>query len=212
MHFKLPNLPYAKSALAPFLNEEQLTLHYEKHHKAYVDQLNELLETDSENQNKSLEEIVLTSTGEIYNNAAQMWNHTFFWHTLAPKGKTGTASNKLQEAITRDFGNLDALKSKFVDAGIKIFGSGWVWLCMNDSGKLSIISTSNAAVPYKEVGAIPLIVADVWEHAYYVDYRNERKKYLEEFWTQINWRFVSENYDSKKVRNLTALHRSEPAP
>lgn len=209
--FILPPLPYAKDALKPFLNEEQLSLHYEKHHKNYVDTLNKLLETDKEQKGKTLEEVILTSTGAVFNNAAQMWNHTFFWMNMAPAGQGDKPTDALSEAITRDFGNLDALKTKFVDAGVKTFGSGWIWLCTNDSGKLSLISTSNAAVPYKEVGAIPLLVADVWEHAYYVDYRNERKKYLENFWNNINWQFVSENFQSKKVRSLNSLH-TEPNP
>lgn len=207
--FILPPLPYAKTALAPFLNEEQLSLHHEKHHQSYVDNLNKLIETDPEQKGKPLEEIILTATGSVFNNAAQIWNHTFYWQSMTPTSQSGKPAAALDEAIKRDFGNMDALKAKFVDAGVKTFGSGWVWLCTTDSGKLSIVSTSNAAVPYKEVGAIPLLVADVWEHAYYVDYRNQRQKYLEAFWQQINWKFVSENYDSKRVRNLSRLHRPE---
>lgn len=210
--FILPPLPYAKTALAPLLNEEQLSLHYEKHHKSYVDNLNKLIEADTNNEfkGKSLEEIVLTATGEAFNNSAQIWNHTFYWLGLTPKDQGTTPSPELSEAIKRDFGNADALKSKFVDAGVKTFGSGWVWLCV-ESGKLTIVSTSNAAVPFKDVNAIPLLVADVWEHAYYVDYRNDRKNYLETLWSQINWKFVSENFAAKKVRNLTSLHRSDSA-
>lgn len=201
--FKLPQLPYAKTALAPFLNEEQMSFHYEKHHKAYIDNLNKFIETDSSLKGKSLEEIVLSSTGGIFNNAAQIWNHTFYWFNIAPQGQGSHPSAALAEAIQRDFNSLDELKAKFVDGGMKTFGSGWIWLCSDAAGKLSLVSTSNAAVPFTNNGPTPLLVADVWEHAYYVDYRNARQKYLETFWNHINWAFVSENYASKKVRDLT---------
>jgi Superoxide dismutase len=201
--FKLPELPYAKTALSPFLNEEQMTYHYDKHHKAYIDNLNKFMETDASLKGKSLEEITLTSTGGIFNNAAQAWNHTFFWFGMAPSGQTGKPSDKLAAAITRDFGSMDELKAKFVDGGVKTFGSGWIWLCADNSGKLSLVSTSNAQVPFTNNGPTPLLVADVWEHAYYVDYRNLRAKYLETFWSHVNWAFVSENFDSMKVRDLT---------
>lgn len=201
--FKLPTLPYSKTALSPFLNEEQMTFHYDKHHKAYIDNLNKFLETESSLKGKTLEEIVLTSSGGIFNNAAQIWNHTFYWFNIAPVGKGGAPSSALAEAIKRDFGSLDELKAKFIDGGIKTFGSGWIWLCTDASGKLSLVSTSNAGVPFTGNGPVPLMTADVWEHAYYVDYRNLRAKYLETFWNHINWTFVSENFESKKVRDLT---------
>jgi Fe-Mn family superoxide dismutase len=201
--FKLPQLPYLKTELAPLFNEEQMTFHYEKHHKAYIDNLNKFAETDTSLNEKSLEEITLTSTGGVFNNAAQSWNHTFFWFGITPAGKGGQPSQDLMAAITRDFGTMDELKAKFVDGGMKTFGSGWIWLCTDATGKLSLVSTSNAAVPFTGNGPTPLLVADVWEHAYYVDYRNLRMKYLETFWSQINWNFVSENFASKKVRNLT---------
>lgn len=201
--FKLPQLPYAKTALAPFLNEEQMTFHYDKHHKAYVDNLNKFIETDPSLKGKSLEEIILSSTGGIFNNAAQIWNHTFYWFNISSAGAGGQPSAALADAIKKDFGSLDELKAKFVDGGMKTFGSGWIWLCTDATGKLSLVSTSNAAVPFTNNGPAPLMVADVWEHAYYVDYRNARQKYLETFWSQINWNFVSENFASKKVRDLT---------
>ena len=201
--FKLPQLPYSKTELVTFLNEEQMTFHYDKHHKAYIDNLNKFIETDASLKGKSLEEIVVTSTGGIFNNAAQIWNHTFYWFNMAPSGKTGTMSPELNAAITRDFGSVDELKAKFVDGGMKTFGSGWIWLCADATGKLSLVSTSNAAVPFTNNGPVPLLTADVWEHAYYVDYRNLRLKYLETFWNHINWTFVSENFASKKVRDLT---------
>lgn len=200
--FKLPTLPYAKGALTPFLSEEQMTYHYDKHHKAYVDNLNKFIETDSSLKGKSLEEIVLSSSGGIFNNAAQAYNHTFFWLNMQP-GTTSKPSANLMSAISRDFGSLDSLKEKFVDGGVKTFGSGWIWLCSDNTGKLSLVSTSNAQVPFTNNGPRPLLVADVWEHAYYIDYRNLRAKYLETFWGHINWDFVSQNYDSQKVRELT---------
>lgn len=204
--FKLPTLPYAKTALSPFLNEEQMTFHYEKHHKAYIDNLNKMSETDSQLQGKSLEEIVLNSSGGVFNNAAQIWNHTFYWFNMAPQGQGGKISDSLMTAIQRDFGSLDELKAKFIDGGVKTFGSGWIWLCADKEGKLSLVSTSNAAVPFTQAGIRPLLTADVWEHAYYVDYRNLRLKYLETFWNHVNWNFVSENYQNTSVRSLHSLH------
>ncbi|MBE7413229.1 MAG: superoxide dismutase [Leptospiraceae bacterium] len=201
--FKLPQLSYAKNELSPFLNEEQITFHYEKHHKAYIDNLNKFVETDVSLKGKSIEEIVLNSTGGVFNNAAQIWNHTFYWFNIAKKGYGGSISTALNEAIKRDFTSLDELKAKFIDGGVKTFGSGWIWLCTDASGKLSLVSTSNAAVPFTNNGPVPILTADVWEHAYYIDYKNLRAKYLETFWDYINWSFVSENYESKKVRNLT---------
>lgn len=201
--FKLPTLPYAKTALAPLFNEEQMNFHYDKHHKAYIDNLNKFMETDASLKGKSLEEITLTSSAGIFNNAAQAWNHTFFWFCIAPASNATKASPELEAAIKRDFGSMDELKAKFVDGGMKTFGSGWIWLCTDAAGKLSLVSTSNAAVPFTNNGPVPVLTADVWEHAYYVDYRNLRQKYLETFWSQINWTFVSENFASKKVRDLT---------
>lgn len=201
--FKLPQLPYAKTALAPLFNEEQMNFHYDKHHKAYIDNLNKFMETDASLKGKSLEEIVVSSTGGVFNNSAQAWNHTFYWFNITTAGQGGQPSAALADAVKRDFGSMDELKAKFVDGGMKTFGSGWIWLCSDAAGKLSLVSTSNAAVPFTGNGPTPLLVADVWEHAYYVDYRNARQKYLETFWSQVNWTFASENYASKKVRDLT---------
>jgi Fe-Mn family superoxide dismutase len=202
--YQLPQLPYAKNQLSPFLNEEQIGFHYDKHHKAYIDKLNGFIEADAALKSKSLEEIVLSSTGGVFNNAAQIWNHTFYWFGLQATGQSSTPSTKLSAAIQKDFGGLDQLKTKFVEGGVGTFGSGWIWLCSDASGKLSLVSTSNAAVPFTQSGVVPLLTADVWEHAYYVDYRNARQKYLETFWNHINWNFVSENYESGKVKSLTA--------
>jgi len=201
--FKLPQLPYAKTDLAPLFNEEQMTYHYDKHHNAYIVNLNKFIETDPSLKGKSLEEIVLSSSGGIFNNAAQIWNHTFYWFGMSPAGAGGQPSPELSAQITKDFGSMDELKAKFVDGGMKTFGSGWIWLCVDNAGKLSLVSTSNAAVPFTNNGPTPLLTADVWEHAYYVDYRNLRQKYLETFWSHVNWNFVNENFASKKVRDLT---------
>lgn len=201
--FKLPALPYEKSGLAPLFNEEQMNFHYDKHHKAYIDNLNKFIETDASLKGKSLEEITLTSKGGIFNNAAQAWNHTFFWFGMNPTSKTTKPSAELESAINKEFGSVDELKAKFIDGGVKTFGSGWIWLCTDAQGKLSLVSTSNAEVPFTNNGPVPLLTADVWEHAYYIDYRNLRAKYLEMFWAQINWDFVSENFASKKVKDLT---------
>lgn len=199
--FKLPALPYAKNALSPFLNEEQMTFHYDKHHKAYIDNLNKAMETDKSLEGKSLEEIVLSSSGPNFNNSAQAWNHTFFWHCMAPAGKGGKASAELTAAITKDFSSMDELKTKFVEGGVKTFGSGWIWLCADKDNKLSLVSTSNAAVPFKDSNLRPILVCDVWEHAYYVDYRNARQKFLETFWGNVNWEYASQNFASPKVRD-----------
>jgi Fe-Mn family superoxide dismutase len=164
--------------------------------------LNKFLETDASLKGKSLEEIVLSSTGGVFINAAQAYNHTFFWFNMQP-ASTMKPNATLSAAITRDFGGLDQLKEKFIDGGVKTFGSGWIWLCADNNGKLSLVSTSNAQVPFTNNGPRPLLVADVWEHAYYIDYRNLRAKFLETFWANINWDFVSQNFDSQKVRELT---------
>ncbi|MGL4859593.1 MAG: superoxide dismutase [Fe] [Enterobacteriaceae bacterium] len=188
--FELPALPYDKNALEPHISAETLEYHYGKHHQTYVTNLNNLVK-DSEFANKSLEEIIKGSTGGIFNNAAQVWNHTFYWHCLAPKAggePTGAVANAINEA----FGSFAAFKEQFTDAAIKNFGSGWTWLVKKADGKLAIVSTSNAATPMTD-GHKALLTVDVWEHAYYIDYRNARPKYLENFWALVNWNFVASN-------------------
>lgn len=200
--FTLPALPFRKTDLLPFFNEEQLTFHHEKHHKAYVDNLNKFIEADQSLKAQTLIEIILSSSGAIFNNAAQIYNHTFYWMGMAPKGKGGKPSDKLMDAIQGSFGGMENFKAQFIDGGMKTFGSGWIWLCADDQNKLSLVSTSNANVPFSKGGARPLLTADVWEHAYYIDYRNARQKYLETFMDYINWNFVNENFDSRSVRSL----------
>lgn len=203
MMFKLPPLPYKKSDLSPFLSEEQISFHYEGHHRAYIDNLNKELQNNPQLKAKSLEEIILTSSGKTFDNAAQIWNHTFYWSSLSPEHMTGIASSELNAAILRDYENLDTLKLKFIQTGMNIFGSGWLWLCTDNTGNLFIVPTANAEVPFKNSDKIPLLNADIWEHAYYLDYKNVRLQYLENLWKHINWKFASENYANRKVKNLT---------
>jgi Fe-Mn family superoxide dismutase len=188
MAFELPPLPYAKDALAPHISAETIDFHYGKHHQAYVTNLNNLVKgTDMES--KSLEEIIKSSTGGIFNNAAQVWNHTFYWNCLSPNGG-GAPAGALADAINKAFGSFDAFKEKFTQSCVTNFGSGWTWLVKNKDGALEIVNTGNAGCPLTE-GKKPLLTCDVWEHAYYIDYRNARPKYVETFWNLVNWNFVA---------------------
>lgn len=187
MVFKLPELPYAKDALVPHISQETLEYHYDKHHNAYVTNLNKLI-VDTPFANQSLEEIITGSTGGIFNNAAQTWNHTFYWHCLSPQGG-GEPSGQLADEINRDFGSFAAFQEQFTQTAITTFGSGWGWL-VREADKLKIISTSNAGCPLT-TGATPLLTCDVWEHAYYIDYRNARPDYVKAFWSLVNWDFAA---------------------
>ena len=191
MEHKLPELPYAKDALAPTISAETLEYHYGKHHNAYVVNLNKLI-PGTEFENLTLEEIVKKSSGGIFNNAAQVWNHTFYWHCLSPKGG-GEPSGALADAINKSFGSFATFKEKFSTTAVGTFGSGWAWLVKNGDGTLSLESTSNAGTPLKD-GKQALLTCDVWEHAYYIDYRNARPNYVEAFWKLVNWDFVSQNF------------------
>ncbi|HDZ9830523.1 TPA: superoxide dismutase [Fe] [Yersinia enterocolitica] len=190
MSFELPALPYAQNALEPHISAETLEYHYGKHHNTYVVNLNNLIK-DTEFAGKSLEEIVKTSSGGIFNNAAQVWNHTFYWHCLSPNGG-GEPTGKVAGAINQSFGSFAEFKAQFTDAAVKNFGAGWTWLVKKADGTLAIVSTSNAATPLTTADK-PLLTVDVWEHAYYIDYRNARPKYLENFWALVNWSFVEKN-------------------
>jgi Fe-Mn family superoxide dismutase len=192
MEHKLPELPYAKDALAPTISAETLEYHYGKHHNTYVVNLNKLI-PGTEFENLSLEEIVKKSSGGIFNNAAQVWNHTFYWHCLSPKGG-GEPSGALADAINKSFGSFASFKEKFSATAIGTFGSGWGWLVKNNDGSLALESTSNAGTPLKD-GKQALLTCDVWEHAYYIDYRNARPNYVEAFWKLVNWDFVSQNFN-----------------
>ena len=192
MAFTLPNLPYAKDALAPHISAETLDFHHGKHHAAYVNKLNELLAGKPEAE-KSLEDVIKGSEvgTPVFNNAAQIWNHTFYWSSMKPKGG-GQPTGDLLAAINRDFGSFDKFKEEFTNAGVTQFGSGWAWLVEKD-GKLAVTKTSNADLPMKH-GQKALLTMDVWEHAYYIDFRNLRPKYIETFLSSlVNWDFALEN-------------------
>ncbi len=190
MEHKLPELPYAQDALAPYISAETLAFHYGKHHAAYVANLNKLI-VGTEFENQSLEDIVRKSSGGIFNNGAQAWNHTFYWNCLAPRAG-GEPTGALADAIAQAFGSFAAFKEKFTATAVGTFGSGWAWLVQNPDGSLAIESTSNAGNPLT-AGKKPLLTCDVWEHAYYIDYRNARPKYVEAFWNLVNWAFVAKN-------------------
>ncbi|STY27873.1 superoxide dismutase, iron [Legionella wadsworthii] len=190
MPFTLPELPYDKNALEPHISGETLEYHYGKHHQAYVTNLNKLIQ-DTEFESMELEEIIKNSKGGIFNNAAQVWNHTFYWHCLSPNGGN-EPKGKLAEAIHKHFGSFHDFKEQFTQTAISTFGSGWAWLVQDNSGALKIVSTSNAATPMTE-GLTALLTCDVWEHAYYIDYRNARPDYVSAFWKLVNWDFVNSN-------------------
>lgn len=187
---ELRPLPYALDALQPYISAETLQYHYGKHHQAYVTNLNKLLVDNQELAQLSLEEIVKKSSGALFNNAAQVWNHDFYWDCLSPQGG-GEPQGELKALIIRDFGSFDAFREKFTDIALKTFGSGWAWLILSPEGKLEIISTSNALTPLVSNNTV-LMTCDVWEHAYYIDYRNARPTYLDAFWSCVNWGFVSQ--------------------
>ncbi|TCS40145.1 superoxide dismutase [Fe] [Reinekea marinisedimentorum] len=191
MAFELPALPYAQNALEPHISAETLEYHYGKHHATYVTKLNGLV-PGTEFEGKSLEEIIKTSEGGIFNNAAQIWNHTFYWNSLSPNGG-GEPTGALAEAIVAKWGSFEAFQAAFNDKAVNNFGSSWTWLVKTADGSLDIVNTSNAATPITE-GVTPLITVDLWEHAYYIDFRNLRPKYLEAFWALANWEFAAENF------------------
>ena len=195
MPFILPNLPYKKDALAPFMSEETLEFHHGKHHNAYITNLNSLIK-DTPQEKMSLEEIILTSEGALFNNAAQTWNHTFFWQSLSPTGNR-EPYGLIQELIKNKWGSFDSFKVEFTKAGIANFGSGWTWLVLNKNRELEIFNTSNANTPMTS-GLHALLCVDVWEHAYYIDYRNSRGDFLKSFWNLVNWEFANSNVSKRK--------------
>lgn len=186
----LPELPYAMDALAPHISKETLEFHYGKHHKTYVETLNKLI-AGTEFEGKSLEEIVKKSSGKIFNNAAQVWNHTFYWSSLAPKAG-GEPDGVLGDALKQKWGPFDTFKAEFGKVAADTFGSGWVWLVQTPDGSLDLKNTSNAQTPLTTQDK-PLLTCDVWEHAYYIDYRNKRPDYVGAFWNIVNWKFAAEN-------------------
>lgn len=191
MAFTLPALPYDKSALAPHISAETLEFHHGKHHNAYVTNLNKLLEGKPE-ASKSLEDIILSSEAGVFNNAAQIWNHTFYWSSMKPNGG-GKPTGDLAAAIDRDFGSFEKFAEEFTTAATTQFGSGWAWLVQNKDGKLAVTKTGNADLPLKH-GQKALLTIDVWEHAYYIDFRNLRPKYIQTFLEHLaNWDFALAN-------------------
>ena len=192
MAFELPALPYEKNALEPTISAETLEYHYGKHHQAYVTKLNSMVEGTADAE-KSLEEIIQSAQGGLFNQAAQVWNHTFYWHCLSPNGG-GEPSGPLADAIVAKWGSVADFKEAFNTSAAGNFGSGWTWLVKNAQGELEIVNTDDADTPIAKSGQTPLLTVDVWEHAYYVDYRNARPKYLESIWNIINWEFATQNF------------------
>ncbi|MFT3804832.1 MAG: superoxide dismutase [Fe] [Burkholderiaceae bacterium] len=191
MEHKLPPLPYAMDALAPRISKETLEYHYGKHHQAYVTNLNNLIK-GTEFESMSLEDIIKKSSGGIFNNAAQIWNHTFYWNSLSPNGG-GQPGGALAAAIDKKWGSFDAFKDTFTKSAIGNFGSGWTWLVKTADGGVDIANTSNAATPLTTADK-PLLTVDVWEHAYYIDFRNRRPDYLKDFFELANWEFAAANF------------------
>ena len=191
MEHTLPPLPYAMDALAPHISKETLEYHYGKHHQTYVTNLNNLIK-GTEFENAALEEIIKKSSGGVFNNAAQVWNHTFYWNGMTP-ASTGTPTGPLADAISAKWGSFDKFKEEFGKSCAGNFGSGWTWLVKKADGGVDIVNTSNAATPLTGADK-PLLTCDVWEHAYYIDYRNARPKYVETFWKLVNWDFAAKNF------------------
>jgi len=192
LSIELPPLPFEKNALEPHISAETLDYHYGKHHQTYVTNLNNLI-AGTDNEGKSLEELISSTSGGLFNNAAQIWNHTFYWNCLSPNGG-GEPTGAVADAINAKFGDFASFKDAFSKNAITTFGSGWGWLVKNADGSIELASTSNAGCPLTE-GQTPLLTCDVWEHAYYVDYRNARPKYVEAFWNLVNWDFVAKNLE-----------------
>jgi Fe-Mn family superoxide dismutase len=190
MTHELPKLPYALDGLAPHLSKETVEFHYGKHHKGYVDKLNQLI-AGSGFESASLEDIVRKATGDIFNQAAQAWNHAFYWNSLSPKGG-GSPKGALADAIAKSFGSFETFQKQFSEKAAGLFGSGWAWLVRKPDGGLAVVQTGNAGNPLTS-GDRPLLTCDVWEHAYYIDYRNARAKYVEAWWKLVNWEFAAAN-------------------
>jgi Fe-Mn family superoxide dismutase len=192
MAITLPALPYAQDALEPHISAETLSFHYGKHHNTYVVKLNGLIE-GTDFAEKSLEEIVKSSDGGVFNNAAQIWNHTFYWNSLSPNGG-GVATGAIADAINASFGSFEKFAEAFTASAINNFGSSWTWLVKKADGTLDIVNTSNASTPLTDDSVTPLLTVDLWEHAYYVDFRNVRPDYMAAFWKLVNWDFVNANF------------------
>jgi len=191
MNYELPKLPFKLNALEPYISKKTLEFHYGKHHQAYVNNLNRLTQ-GTKFENKTLEDIIKEAEGGIYNNGAQVWNHTFYFESFSSEGG-GEPAGELMEAINKSFGSFSEFKEKFTNAAATLFGSGWVWLIKDNNGKLDVIQESNAGNPIRN-GLKPILTCDVWEHAYYLDYQNKRPDYIEAFWNLINWDIIGKRY------------------
>lgn len=216
MKFRLPRLPWEEDALEPFLSKEAVEAHYFGHHKTYVEKVNTFVDKLGL-EGVSLEKLILNYDGAVYDNAAQAWNHTFFWLGLKPKSNTMDDNSELMRSINSQFGSLGGMKERFVEIASNLFGSGWTWLVANDAGELDIVNTHNGDNPLRFEKSHPLWCCDIWEHAYYVDYRFKRKEYLNRAWEHINWEFVDENFHTKRIPNMSRLmiaeeRRSEDLP
>lgn len=197
MAFALPKLPWSPASLAPYISAETIQYHYGKHHQAYVTKLNELVK-GNDFEKKSLIEIIKTADGPMFNQAAQIWNHTFYWHSLSPEGG-GEPGGPLKDRIVKDFGSFDSFRKQFSSVAVGHFGSGWAWLLYDPkSDALKIHQTHDAGNPIRDGAGIPLLTCDVWEHAYYIDYRNARAEYVENFWSLANWKFANDNLANAK--------------
>ncbi len=192
MAFELPPLPYEKNALEPHISAETLEFHYGKHHQTYVTKLNGLVE-GTDMADMSLDDVVKQSDGGVFNNAAQIWNHTFYWNSLSPNGG-GEPTGALADAINAKWGSFDDFKAAFNDKAVNNFGSSWTWLVKTADGGVDIVNTSNAGTPLTDASVTALMTVDLWEHAYYIDYRNVRPNYLGGFWSLVNWEFASANF------------------
>jgi len=191
MAFELPELPYGKDALEPYISEKTLEYHYGKHHQAYVNKVNDQAK-GTEFENASLEEIIKKANGGVFNNGAQVWNHTFYFMQFSPNG-VREPLGELKDAIENKFGSFDKFKEEFSNAAATLFGSGWAWLVKDENGELEIVQTANAGNPLQE-SKTPLLTCDVWEHAYYLDKQNARPKYIEDFWNVLDWNVIAERY------------------
>ena len=191
MNYELPKLPFKLNALEPYISKKTLEFHYGKHHQAYVNNLNKLTR-GTKFENKTLKDIIKEAEGGIYNNGAQVWNHTFYFESFSSEGG-GEPAGELMEAINKSFGSFSEFKEKFTNAAATLFGSGWVWLIKDNNGKLDVIQESNAGNPIRN-GLKPILTCDVWEHAYYLDYQNKRPDYIEAFWNLINWDIIGKRY------------------
>ncbi len=191
MKHELPPLPYAMDALAPHISKETLEFHYGKHHQGYVNKLNAGIE-GTEFENSTLDDIVRQATGSLFNNAAQVWNHTFYWNSMSPNGG-GKPAGKLAAAIDHSFGSFDKFRAEFSAKAAGLFGSGWTWLAKKEDGSLTLMNAQNAETPLR-TGETAILTCDVWEHAYYIDYRNARPQYIEAFWELANWEFATKQF------------------